>query len=88
MLQHHLPAKSNRLVSQDTGVIGSQCFPVFAMLLSMVSSFRMAGGESQFLRLPGRQKPLVELSNDWVSACRHQSSHVQHSAHSGPVHPR
>ena len=46
-----------------------------------------AGGESQFLRLPGRQKPLVELSNDWVSACRHQSSHVQHSAHSGPSAP-
>ena len=33
------------------------------------------GGESQFLRLPSRQEPLVELSNDWVSACRHQGSH-------------
>ena len=46
-----------------------------------------AGGESQFLRLPGRQKPLVELSNDWVSACRHQGSHVQHGPHSGPSTP-
>ena len=45
------------------------------------------GGESQFLRLPGRQKPLVELSNDWVSACRHQGSHIQHGAHSGPSAP-
>ena len=36
-LYRDLPAKSNRLESQDAGVIGSQCFPVFAMLLSMIS---------------------------------------------------
>ena len=39
-LQQDLPAKSNRLESQDAGVIGSQCFPVFAMLLSMISNLR------------------------------------------------
>ena len=64
--------------------------PMFPCLRHAVEHGQLlphAGGESQFLRLPGRQKPLVELSNDWVSACRHQSSHVQHSAHSGPSTP-
>ena len=37
-LYQDLPAKSNRLESQDAGVIGSQCFSVFAMLLSMISN--------------------------------------------------
>ena len=50
--QRDLPPKSNRLVSQDTGVIGSQCFPVFAMLLSMVSSFRMQAVRASFLGFP------------------------------------
>ena len=47
-----LPAKSNRLESQDTGVIGSQCFPVFVMLLSMVSSFRIQAVRASFLGFP------------------------------------
>ena len=51
-LYKDLPAKSNRLVSQDTGVIGSQCFPVFAMLLSMVSSFRIQAVRASFLGFP------------------------------------
>ena len=37
-LYQDLPTKSNRLESQDAGVIGSQCFPVFAMLLIMIST--------------------------------------------------
>ena len=51
-LDLNLPAKSNRLVSQDTGVIGSQCFPVFAMLLSMISNFRMQAVRASFLGFP------------------------------------
>ena len=46
------PAKSNRLECQDTGVIGFQCFPVFAMLLSMVSSFRIQAVRASFLGFP------------------------------------
>ena len=42
-------------------MIGSQCVPVFAMLLSMVSSFRIQAVRASFLGFPGRQKPLVEL---------------------------
>ena len=51
-LYHHLPAKSNRLESQDAGVIGSQCFPVFAMLLSMISNFRIQAVRASFLGFP------------------------------------
>ena len=47
-----LPAKSNRLESQDAGVIGSQCFPVFAMLLSMISNFRIQAVRASFLGFP------------------------------------
>ena len=65
-LEQGHPAKSNRLYSQDADVMGPQCFSVFAMLFSMVNSFSAYGQweESQFLGLPGLQKPLVELSNE------------------------
>ena len=48
----YMRAKSNRLECQDTGVIGSQCFPVFAMLLSMISSFRIQAVRASFLGFP------------------------------------
>ena len=51
-LYRNLPAKSNRLESQDAGVIGSQCFPVFAMLLSMISNFRIQAVRASFLGFP------------------------------------
>ena len=51
-LYQDLPAKSNRLESQDAGVIGSQCFPVLAMLLSMISNFRIQPVRASFLGFP------------------------------------
>ena len=51
-LDQDFPAKSNRLESQDAGVIGSQCFPVFAMLLSMISNFRIQAVRASFLGFP------------------------------------
>ena len=51
-LYQDLPAKSNRLESQDAGVIGSQCFPVFAMLLSMISNFGIQAVRASFLGFP------------------------------------
>ena len=56
LLDGELPAKSNRLECQDAGVIGSQCFPVFAMLLSMVSSFRIQAVRASFLDFPAARR--------------------------------
>ena len=51
-LYRDFPAKSNRLESQDAGMIRPQCFPAFAMLLSMVSSFRIQAVRASFLGFP------------------------------------
>ena len=51
-LERYYPPKSNRLENQDAGVIGSQCFPVFAMLLSMISNFHIQAVRASFLGFP------------------------------------
>jgi len=43
---------SNRLKSQEAWRDSSQCFPDFAMALSVVSSLRMAATKATFLGLP------------------------------------
>ena len=40
-------------------------FPCLRHAVEHGQQFPHTGGESQFLRLPSRQEPLVELSNDW-----------------------
>ena len=49
-------AKSNRLVCQEVATVGFQALPVFAMLLSTVSSFRIQAVRASFLGFPAARR--------------------------------
>ena len=49
-------AKSNRLVCQEVATVGFQALPVFAMLLSTVSSFLIQAVRASFLGFPTARK--------------------------------
>ena len=50
------PAKSNCLVCQEVATVGFQALPVFAMLLSTVSSFRIQAVRASFLGFPAARR--------------------------------
>ena len=50
------PAKSNRLVCQEVATVGFQALPVFTMLLSTVSSFRIQAVRASFLGFPAARR--------------------------------